>query len=112
MKRSVVAVGVVLALLGGISAAGADPRDSVDRGDRLDRDALRDDVRIDRLRVPQTPLGSQPPAQAAPFGDDSAVRKRTSNGPRLVQRRRGQTRAMPAGPSNRQMQLRQEEKLR
>ena len=46
----------------------AEPRDSVDRGGRLDTDALRDDVRTNRLQVPSHPLSLQPmlgPAQNA-----------------------------------------------
>ena len=38
------------------TAAVADPRDSVDRSQRLDTDALRDDIGTNRLRAPSHPL--------------------------------------------------------
>jgi hypothetical protein len=63
MKTLGVAMGAMV-LLCLVAPVGAEPRDSVDRGDRLDRDAIRDDVRIDRLKVPAHPLSAeQPPAQ-------------------------------------------------
>lgn len=46
-------------------SAVADPRDSVDRGQRLDTDALRDDMSVNRLQVPAHPLSIQPPPQPA-----------------------------------------------
>jgi hypothetical protein len=49
-----------------ISAVAADPRDSVDRGQRLDTDALRDDVGTNRLRVPSHPLVIAPVPQPVP----------------------------------------------
>ena len=108
MKRLVVMTGAALAVLSAVSAAGADPRDSVDRGDRLDRDAIRDDVRIDRLKVPEHPLYSQQPA--LPHRNDAAANEgRTNKGQRMHQRRRPQTRAMPASASNRQIQLRRQQ---
>ena len=55
----VVVIGVAMA-----SSAAADPRDSVDRGDRLDTDALRDDVSTNRLKVPSHPLVIAPPQQS------------------------------------------------
>jgi hypothetical protein len=49
------------------SAVKAEPRDSVDRGDRMDRDAIRDDVRTNRLTVPRHPLSAeQPPPPQQP----------------------------------------------
>ena len=48
MKTLSVVIGAVTLCLA--SPVTADPRDSVDRGDRLDRDAIRDDVRINRLK--------------------------------------------------------------
>jgi hypothetical protein len=41
------------------SAVNAEPRDSVERAQRLDTDAIRDDVRINRLQIPQHPLNEQ-----------------------------------------------------
>jgi len=54
----------------------AEPRDSVDRGERLDRDAIRDDVRIDRLKVPRHPLSNeQPPTQPDPYASKTKLKK-------------------------------------
>jgi hypothetical protein len=66
MKRLIVVTGTVVALLSAASAVSAGPVDSVDRGDRLDRDAIRDDVRIDRLKIPQHPIATEQPQQPAP----------------------------------------------
>jgi hypothetical protein len=55
----IVVIGIAMA-----SAATADPRDSVDRGDRLDTNALRDDVGTNRLKAPFHPLVIAPPEQA------------------------------------------------
>jgi len=63
MKRTLVPMVVVVAMAMA-SPVAADPRDSVDRGDRLDTDALRDDVSINRLKVPSHPLVIVPPEQA------------------------------------------------
>jgi hypothetical protein len=49
------------------SAAAADPRDSVDRSQRMDTDALRDDLGENRLRVPAHPLVIAPPPQNPPI---------------------------------------------
>jgi hypothetical protein len=48
------------------SAVAADPRDAVDRGQRLDTDALRDDVRTNRLQIPSQPLVVEPTQQPVP----------------------------------------------
>lgn len=62
-----------MALLCVASHVRAEPRDSVDRGTRLDTDALRDDVRINRLKVPQNPLSAeQPPVQQVPAATPKA----------------------------------------
>lgn len=77
-------LGVVMgamALLCLASPVGAEPRDSVDRGDRLDRDAIRDDVRIDRLKVPQHPLSAeQTPVQQEPAATPRARPKSKKRG--------------------------------
>ena len=65
MRRGLFFVGAMVGVMV-TSAAGADPRDSVDRGQRLDTDALRDDVRTNRLRVPSNPLVIAPAPQPAP----------------------------------------------
>jgi hypothetical protein len=50
-----VLLGMVFGMMAA-TAAVADPRDSVERSQRMDTDALRDDVRQNRLRVPSHPL--------------------------------------------------------
>jgi hypothetical protein len=71
----VVAIGVAAA-----SAAAADPRDSVDRGDRLDTDALRDDVSTNRLKVPSHPLVIAPQQQPVPSSTDTKRKKSSASG--------------------------------
>jgi hypothetical protein len=63
MMRHVLALMVVAVGMAAASMASADPRDSVDRGDRMDTNALRDDVATDRLKVPSHPLIIAPPQQ-------------------------------------------------
>jgi hypothetical protein len=70
----------VLALVYVTTLVRAEPRDSVDRGSRLDRDAIRDDVRIDRLKVPRHPLSAEQPSMqpepvAAPKAKSKKARK-------------------------------------
>ncbi|WP_136624344.1 hypothetical protein [Bradyrhizobium centrolobii] len=57
------------------SAALADPRDAVDRGQRLDTNALRDDAAINRLRQPSHPLDIAP---TRPAPNAKATRKKKS----------------------------------
>jgi len=77
MKTLSVVIGAV-ALLCLASPVTADPRDSVDRGDRLDRDAIRDDVRINRLKVPRHPLtAEQPQVQQEPTATSKAKQKKS-----------------------------------
>jgi hypothetical protein len=69
---------VLIGLLVGtvaVSVAAADPRDAVDRGQRLDTDALRDDAATHRLTQPSHPLQIAPPAQTAPKAKSEAKRK-------------------------------------
>jgi hypothetical protein len=57
---------VLIGVLIGISAASAvaaAPRDAVERSQALDTDALRDDVRTNRLQTPYHPLDIAPPQQ-------------------------------------------------
>ena len=76
MKSLGVVMGA-MALLCVASSVRADPRDSVDRGDRLDRDAIRDDVRINRLKIPEHPLSAeQPPMQQEPVATPKAKSKK------------------------------------
>lgn len=53
--RMLMMFGVIIAVAA-TSPVAADPRDSVDRGQRLDTDALRDDAATSRLVVPGHPL--------------------------------------------------------
>jgi hypothetical protein len=61
----IVVIGIAMA-----SAAAAEPRDSVDRGDGLDTNALRDDFSTNRLKAPSHPLVIAPPGQAVTEGDE------------------------------------------
>jgi hypothetical protein len=65
MRRVFVLIGAVIGIVAATAAA-ADPRDSVDRGQRLDTDALRDDVSTNRLQIPSHPLVIAPAPQPAP----------------------------------------------
>ena len=65
MRRVFVLIGAVIGIVAATAAA-ADPRDSVDRGQRLDTDALRDDVSTNRLQIPSHPLVIAPVPQPAP----------------------------------------------
>lgn len=56
MRRLMATTGTTILFICTAFAASAEPRDSVERGGRLDRDALRDDVRVDRLKIPQHPI--------------------------------------------------------
>jgi len=71
-------LGTVVGLMAA-SPAAAEPRDSVDRGQRLDTDALRDDARTNRLEVPYHPLVIVPPQQPA---SPTKAKKRSSAGKR------------------------------
>ena len=73
----VVVIGMAMA-----SAAAADPRDSVDRGDRLDTDALRDDVSTNRLKVPSHPLVIVPPQQPVTTSKGTKSKKSSASGSR------------------------------
>lgn len=79
LRRAWVLVGVVVGLTAA-SAAVADPRDSVDRSQRLDTDALRDDAGIQRLRVPSHPLVIAPPPQAAPNAKKGSKSRSNTSG--------------------------------
>jgi hypothetical protein len=80
MIRSALVLMVVVIGLTTASAAVADPRDSVDRGDRLDTDALRDDVRTNRLKVPSHPLVIAPPQQPATTSKGAKSKKSSASG--------------------------------
>jgi hypothetical protein len=66
MKRFIAVVGAATALLCVASSVTAEPRDSVERGTRMDTDALRDDVRTNRLQIPVHPLATEQSPQPGP----------------------------------------------
>ena len=55
MKHFIALAGAAIVLSCTASAASAQGRNSVERGTRMDTDALRDDVRTNRLEVPGIP---------------------------------------------------------
>jgi hypothetical protein len=63
MKRVIAVAGVATVFLCAASAVCAEPRDSVERSQRMDTDAIRDDVRTNRLQVPEHPISSVQPPQ-------------------------------------------------
>jgi len=79
LRRAWVLFGVIVGL-SAASAAAADPRDSADRSQRLDTDALRDDAGTQRLRVPSHPLVIAPPQQAAPNAKKGKKNKSNTSG--------------------------------
>jgi len=66
MKRFIAVVGAATAFLCAASTVTAEPRDSVERGTRMDTDAIRDDVRTNRLQIPEHPIAAEQPQQPAP----------------------------------------------
>jgi hypothetical protein len=65
MNRFIAVAGATIVFFSAVSVASAQ-RDAVERSTRMDTDALRDDVRTNRLQVPSHPLGAEQPAQPAP----------------------------------------------
>jgi hypothetical protein len=80
MIRHAIVLMVVVIGMATASAAIADPRDSVDRGDRLDTDALRDDVGTNRLKVPSHPLVIAPPQQPTTTSKGTKSKKSSASG--------------------------------
>jgi hypothetical protein len=80
MMRRTLALLIVVIGTAMASSAAADPRDSVDRGDRLDTDALRDDVSTNRLKVPSHPLVIAPPEQAVTTSKGAKSKKSSASG--------------------------------
>jgi len=78
MRCAWVLMGVIVGLTAA-SAAAADPRDSADRSQRLDTDALRDDVGTNRLRVPSHPLVIAPPQLSAPYAKEGKKKSSASS---------------------------------
>ena len=80
MMRRALALMIVGVGVAAASAAAADPRDSVDRGDRLDTDALRDDVGTNRLKVPSHPLIIAPQQQPGAASKGAKSKKSSASG--------------------------------
>jgi len=66
MKHFIAVAGAAILLSCAASETSAQGRDSGERGTRMDTDALRDDVRTNRLQVPRHPLPVEQPLQLAP----------------------------------------------
>jgi hypothetical protein len=79
MKRVIAVAGVAIVFLCAASVAGAEPRDSVERSQRLDTDAIRDDVRINRLQVPEHPISAVQPRQPT-LSSKGKVKSRKAGG--------------------------------
>ena len=65
MNRFIAVASAAIVFLCAASAASAQ-RNSVERGTRMDTDALRDDVRTNRLQIPQHPIAAEQPPQPSP----------------------------------------------
>ncbi|SHL01873.1 hypothetical protein SAMN05444159_4786 [Bradyrhizobium lablabi] len=76
MKRLVMLVGATIGLCAA-SAVTAEPRDSVERGTRMDTDAIRDDVRTNRLQIPEHPLAAEQSPQPAPSSKGKSKSRRS-----------------------------------
>jgi hypothetical protein len=77
MKRFIAVVGAATALLCAASTVAAEPRDSVERGTRMDTDAIRDDVRTNRLQIPEHPLAAEQSPQRAPSSKGKTKSKKS-----------------------------------
>ena len=60
------------------ASAATAQRDSVERGTRMDTDALRDDVRTNRLQIPTHPLVVEQPPQPVPKSKAKTKRKKSA----------------------------------
>ena len=58
MKRAIAVAGIAMVFLCASPVVGAEPLDSVERSQRMDTDAIRDDVRTNRLQVPEHPISA------------------------------------------------------
>jgi hypothetical protein len=80
MKRVIAAAGVATVFLCAASAVRAEPRDSVERSQRMDTDAIRDDVRTNRLQIPEHPISAVQPPQPALSSKGKAKSKKGGGG--------------------------------
>ncbi len=79
MKWSIGVLVVTTTLLGAVGPANAQ-RDPADRSLRLDEDAIRTDIRRDRLEKTETPPLVPQPSQVAPKAKGQTKPKRTGSG--------------------------------
>jgi hypothetical protein len=79
MNRLIAMTVAATALLGAASAASAQGRDAGDRGQRLERDELRNDIRQHRLETPPFPQLAPQPSQAAPKAKGRGKSKRSGS---------------------------------
>lgn len=77
VKRFIAVAGPAIMFLFMACAASAQGRDSVERGTRMDTDALRDDVRTNRLQIPKHPLAAEQPPQPSPNSKGKAKSKKS-----------------------------------
>jgi hypothetical protein len=77
MKRFFAVAGAGMVWLCTASAVTAEPRDSVERSQRMDTDAIRDDVRINRLQIPAHPITAEQPSQPASSSSGKTKSKRS-----------------------------------
>jgi hypothetical protein len=80
MKRVIVVAGAATMFLCAAATVRAEPRDSVGRGQRLDTDAIRDDVRTNRLQIPEHPISAMQPLQPVPSSKEKAKSRKGSGG--------------------------------
>lgn len=85
MKHFIAVAGAAILLSCAASETSAQGRDSVERGTRMDTDALRDDVRTNRLQVPRHPLAVEQPLQLAPDPGAKAKPKKAKSKPKSGQ---------------------------
>jgi hypothetical protein len=115
MKHLIAMAGAAAVLLCAACVVTTQAHDSVERGQKMDADAIRDDVSTHRLQIPTDPLIAQqapPPASPGATAGDSSAKNTNAGahrGQRLHSRRRPQMHAMPRGMSDRQRQLRQQQ---
>lgn len=79
MRHVLVLISAVIGIVAA-SPTMAEPRDSVDRGARMDTDALRDDVGTNRLKVPSHPLVLAPIPQPGPTAKGKTKKTSASSG--------------------------------
>jgi len=77
MKHFIAVAAAAILFSCAASVASAQGRDSVERGTRLDTDALRDDVRTNRLQIPRHPITAEQPPQPSPSSKGKAKSRKS-----------------------------------